>query len=1782
MENLSKRLAALSPQKRALLVRALEAKGVEFGSFPLSYGQQRLWFLDQLEPGTSAYTIYASFRLVGQLNTSVLERSLNQIVQRHAALRTTFPTIDGQPIQVIVPSLKLDLPCTDLRHLPPDEREAEVKRLVLELTQEPFDLADGPLIRANLFRLDAAEHGMLLTMHHIVSDLWSMGVFLREMATFYTALVDDQPPLGPVGTPLPIQYADFAAWQRQWLQGEVLDQQLAYWKQQLADAPPMLDLPLDHPRPEVQSLQGARQAVVFGKALSGEIAELSQREGATLFMTLLAAFNILLSRYTRQDDIVVGLPIANRNRAEIEGLIGYFLNTLALRTRLEGNPTFRELLRQVRATALDAYAHQDLPFEMLVDELNLERDLTRTPLFQVLFVFQNAPMTPLELPGLSVRPLGVETPWSHFDLSLWMSEGRDGLNASIAYNTDLFEASTIARMAEHFRILVEGIVRNPDQRILDLPLLTPDERQQLAAWNQTEVAHPLDRCFHELFEAQVERTPDAPAVVDERQQLTYRQLNQRANRVARLLVDRGVGPDVVVGLLGERGVDLLTMILAVFKAGGAYLPLDPHHPVQRHVQIMAQSRSPLVLVAAAHRAELAAALSGAHGYAPAVAEIEQLLAQEADEINLAARSQPRHLAYVIFTSGSTGTPKGAMIEQRGMLNHLHAKVATLQLTPADCVAQTASQCFDISVWQFLAALLVGGQVRIFPDEVAFDPRRLLERVTQDRVTILETVPSLMRIMLEGIAQATDRPALSALRWLIPTGEALPPELCATWLNLYPTIPLLNAYGPTECSDDVTHYRIDRPLPADTLHVPIGRPIANMRLYVLDARMQPAPVGVPGELYVGGVGVGRGYLNDERRTSESFIPDRFSREPGSTLYRTGDLARYLPDGNIVFLGRLDQQVKIRGYRIELGEIETVLGQHPAVQEVVVVDREDRPGDTALVAYIVPDPDYQSEGDGSASVASERQAQQVSSWQTIYDDAYSQDAPYADPTFNTSSWNSSYTGQPVPEAEMREYVQHTVGHILARQPQRVLEIGCGMGLLLFRLAPHCRAYWGTDISTVALCYIEQQVAARAAAFPPLELRQQEAADFSGIEDGQFDMVVLNSIVQLFPNMDYLVRVIEGAARAVAPGGAIFIGDVRSLPLLEAFHTSVQVDRADAALTKADLRQLVQRGLSRDKDMVIEPAFFLALKQRLPQIGAVQIQLKRGRFHNEFTRYRYDVMLYVGAVEQPPADYIWLDWSMPGLTMQSIRERLVATTPETLAIRNVPNSRIARDLTARSWLNSDDGPETIGELRDTLAAPQGVDPEDLWSLCDELPYTAAITWGGADGTYDVVFRRQATGHAEAAWVTPILPDQTVPVKPWRSYANNPMQALFMQDVVPHLRSLLKERLPEYMVPSAFVPLERLPLTRNGKLDRRALPAPHQRRDEIEGTFVPPRDTLEEQLVRIWESILDVRPIGVHDNFFDIGGHSILAVRLVAQIQQQFGQSLPLTTLFQGATIEHLAQVLREAATPAPWTPLVGIQTRGTRRPFYCVHAGGGSVLAYYKLAKFLGEDQPFYGLQSVGIDGDQEPLTTIEEMATRYIAAIREFQPEGPYLLGGWCTGGRIAYEMARQLEAQGQQIALLALLDSGPLDIAPEGLEQEQDFDLLMTMSRSLQARAATLTNMGPEEKLNRLIEEAQQQGSKIGMDQIRALLKVTRANIIADRSFIAQPYGGRIVLLRAEDHPEEETLDLDWGVLAAGGVELIMVPGDHLSIIEDQEHARVLAEQLGNCLSKLNEELATLA
>jgi amino acid adenylation domain-containing protein len=945
---LQKRMSTLSPEKRALLALRLRQRGEQFNTFPLSFAQERLWVIDRLGPGSSAYNIPIAMRMTGRLDVRALEGALTEVARRHEVLRTTYRTVDGEPMQAISPAAPVAVPVTDLCGLPGEEREARVMLLAEEEARMPFDLSAGPMFRAGLLRLGECDHVLLFTMHHIVSDMWSTNVLVREVAALYEAFVKGEPSPLPA---LPIQYADFAVWQRGRLKGEVLEKQLDYWRRQLAGVPPLLELPTDRPRPAVQTMRGDTHVAALPAGLSSRLRELSNREGVTLFVTMLAAFQILLSRYTGQKDVVVGTPIANRNRAETEGLIGFFVNTLVMRADLSGDPTFRELLARVRDVAYDAYAHQDLPFEKVVQELNPERSQSYAPLFQVSFAMQSQlpGEQQYELRGLTLSMMDTRSGTSKFDLVQKIVETKEGLVSYLHYSTDLFDGATAGRMSEHFRQLLTSITSDPERRVSELEILTEAERRQLLGeWNETRADYPSHLCMQQLFERQARLTPDAVAATCEGRSLTYRELNGRANHLAHLLVERGAGPEVVVGLLAGRGLDLLTAVLAVFKSGAAYLPLDPRSPARRLGQVLTQSAAPLVLATAEHRQLFDEALASIpEERRPEVLPFGHELDGLSDE-DLPACNGPTSLAYVIYTSGSTGTPKGAMVEQRGMVNHLYAKIHDLSLGASDVVAQTASQCFDISVWQMLAALVVGGRVEVLRDAVAHDARRLPAESERAGVTILETVPSLLRAMLE---EAESSGGLTSLRWMIPTGEALPPELCRRWLAAYPHVPLVNAYGPTECSDDVSHHVVREQPSATVSNIPVGRPIRNMRLYVVDENLRVVPVGLAGELCVGGVGVGRGYLGDAVRTAEVFVPDSFGAEPGARLYRTGDLARFLADGNVEFLGRIDHQVKVRGYRIELGEIEFALRQCEEVADAAVLALEDASGGRRLVAYVV---------------------------------------------------------------------------------------------------------------------------------------------------------------------------------------------------------------------------------------------------------------------------------------------------------------------------------------------------------------------------------------------------------------------------------------------------------------------------------------------------------------------------------------------------------------------------------------------------------------------------------------------------------------------------------------------------------------------------------------------------------------------------------------------------------------------------------------------------------------
>jgi amino acid adenylation domain-containing protein len=909
---------------------------------PTSFAQQRFWLLDQLGTQRATYHLSVCLRQCGRLDVAMLEQSLNAIVHRHEVLRTTFPLHEGHLVQRIAPALTVPLPVVDLRPLAEAEQATEAERLATEKVRQPFDLERGPLLRATVLQL-GGESYLLLTLHQIICDAWSLGVLCHELATFYQAFTAGLPIPLPE---LPMKYTEFVVRQRERLQEDVLTDHLVYWKQRLAGAPAALELPTDRPRPPVPTQRGATQFFALSQPLTEALQVLSDEAEVTLEMILVAAFATLLHRYTGQTDLLLGTLASGRTQAEVQQMLGAFVNPVVLRIDLSGNPSFREFLERAHAMICEVSVHAEVPFEYIVKELQPERSPGQNSLFQVLLALES-PLPALPS-GWTATHMEIETGTSQFDLSLILQVRPEGLMGRFEYSSDLFDASSIVRMVGHWQTLLEGIVADPAQRLAELPLLTEVERHQLLVeWNATQADYPADQCIHQLFEAQVQQTPEAVAVVFEHEQLTFHELNQRANQLAHRLQTLGVGPEVRVGLCLERSLELVVGLLGVLKAGGAYVPLDPAYPNER-LAFMAQDAHLSVLLTQQRL------LNDLPTFQAQILCLDRLnwqsgspedkLLRDAGLLNVSSRVRAENLAYVIYTSGSTGTPKGVMISHRALCNHMCWLQDTYPLTPADRVLQKTAFSFDVSVWEFFWPLLTGARLVLARPGEQRDPAYLVELIVSEQISVIYFVASMLSVFL----QAPGLQRCQSLKHVFCGGEALPYSVQQHFFAQLPA-QLHNIYGPTETTIDVTSWTCQPESPRQV--VPIGRPIANTQIYLLDPFLQPVPVGIPGELYIGGANLARGYLNRPELTAERFLPHPFSQEPGARLYRTGDLARYLPDGSLEFLGRLDHQVKLRGFRIELGEIEARLSQHPAVHQAVVVAREDVPGDKRLVAYVV---------------------------------------------------------------------------------------------------------------------------------------------------------------------------------------------------------------------------------------------------------------------------------------------------------------------------------------------------------------------------------------------------------------------------------------------------------------------------------------------------------------------------------------------------------------------------------------------------------------------------------------------------------------------------------------------------------------------------------------------------------------------------------------------------------------------------------------------------------------
>ncbi|MEG4054907.1 MULTISPECIES: amino acid adenylation domain-containing protein [unclassified Microcoleus] len=1381
-------------------------------SIPLSFAQARLWFLDRLEPNSPFYNIPLALRLSGQLNIAALENSINEIIRRHEALRTNFATLESQPVQVIASTLNCQLQVVNLLHLE-SHREIEAQHLANEEANRPFNLEREPLLRGMVLQLGETEYVLLLTMHHIISDGWSLGLFVRELAEIYKAFSTGQALVLPE---LPVQYADFSVWQRRWLTGQVLETQLDYWKQQLKDIPTVLELPTDRPRKGVQSFRGAHQSFAISQELSEALVAYSKRTEVTLFMTLLTAFQTLLYRYTGQDDIAVGTPFANRNRQEIEGLIGFFVNTLVLRTDLGGNPSFEQLLNRVREVALQAYAHQDVPFDQLVEALQPKRDVSYTPLFQVVFALDDASVPSVELPELTVSSYSVEIGTAKFDLTLSMENTADGLVGVWEYNTDLFDETTIARMARHFQTLLEAIATNPKQPISELPLLTETERHQLLVeWNHTWTEYPQNKCIHQLFEEQVEREPDAIALVFEHKQLTYKELNQRANQLAHHLRNLGVGAEVMVGIGVERSLEMVVGILGILKAGGAYVPLDPAYPPER-LTFMLEDTSVSVLLT---QAELVESLPKHQARVVCLDRDWEVIERQIQE-NPSIQGQSDNLAYVMYTSGSTGIPKGVSVIHQGVVR-LVKDTNYANLSAEEVFLQLAPISFDASTLEIWGSLLNGARLVIMPPHTP-SLQELGQAIRGYQITTLWLTAGLFHIMVDE--QLED---LKQVRQLLAGGDVLSVPHVQKVLQELKGCQLINGYGPTENTTFTCCYRITE---ANLIEnsIPIGGPIANTQVYILDAQKQPVPIGIPGELYIGGAGLARGYLNRPDLTADRFILNPFSHEQGDRLYKTGDLARYLSDGNIEFLGRIDQQVKIRGFRIELGEIEAVLSQHPDVRESVVIKRDDASGNQRLVAYIV------------SNLRPER-------------------TPF------NSECLAEFDGNPAVKLRTEDISIGGVG-ILG------VPDNCGPGQtvrLRLRMPGSGEERWLEG--TVAWCRRNQAGIELALGAIEQDLFQKsieyllETQGFWKVLQRTAVGSLRNVLKQKLPNYMMPSNFVFLNALPLTPNGKI---DRKALPEGDTFN--LQLDCVAPQTENED-------AIATDWEQVLHPE----------KVGVDDNLL--------------DIEL--GDIEAILSQH-------PDVRESVVMKREDASGNQRLVAYIVSNLTPERTAFKSECLAEFDGHPAV-ELRTEDISIGGVGLVDVPDTCEagqtvrlrlRMPGFGEERW--LAGKVAWCRGNQAGVELALGAIEQDLFQQSIAYL----LETQGFWKVLQRTAVRSLRNVLKQKLPNYMMPSSFVFLNALPLIANGKVDPLALPVPDALNIELETTYVAPQTDIEQAIATVWQQVLHLEKVGVDDNFFDLGGHSLLMAQAHSKLKEAIDRDVSMMEMFKYPTISSLAKYLSE----------------------------------------------------------------------------------------------------------------------------------------------------------------------------------------------------------------------------------------------------------------------------------
>lgn len=1452
------------------LLEVIRPDALAEGHLPVSFGQERLWFIDRLH-GSIQYHIILTFKIDGLFDLNALISSFNHIVNRHEVLRTVIRQEDGLPYQHI---LEKDTWNPEVLNDHPAAAEEEgLLQLVDELVTRPFILSEEHMLRTHIIRISEREHFLVVNIHHIAADGWSMSILAKELYEGYHAYAAASI---PEFASLPIQYGDYARWQRK--REAILAPKLDYWQRKLSGTA-LLNLPTDFARSAMQSVRGETMKLKISKSLTEQLKQFSIQEDVTLYMTLLAAFKVLLQRYCSQDDICVGGAISGRMQQEMEGLIGFFVNTLALRTDLSGDPDFLEILQRVKKTTLEAYDHQEAPFEKVVKLVMGERDTSRNPLFQVVFVLQNAP----EMPAMKLGEALMERKSSHyrtsqFDLHFSVFETTEGLYADVAYCSDLFRESTIRRLTGHFEQLLKAIVVNPQLKVADIPMMGAEESHQLLHdFSGIEAEYPMEETIVSLFQKQVARTPERIALTFEKQELSYRELDRRSDSLARRLRKEGVAGGSLVPVCTGHAMEMMIGILGVLKAGGVYVPVDPEYPQDRIRFMLEDTAAPLILVLE-HTVSVIAALSTAR----LICLSEDW--EEPENGVLLPACKPEQAAYIIYTSGSTGRPKGVIIPHRNVVRLFMTSVPLYDFNEQDVWTMFHSYCFDFSVWEMYGALFYGGRMVIVPRSMARDTIAFAALLRTEGVTVLNQTPSAFYVLQEYLQ---GNPMPLSLRYVIFGGEALHPSRLKAWNGWYPECRLINMYGITETTVHVTFQEIGEE-EMNSGGSKIGKPIPTLSAYILDARLQPVPIGVPGELFIAGAGVASGYLNREELTRERFIPHPFSDDPEEKIYRTGDLGRWMEDGSIEYLGRIDTQVKIRGYRIEPGEIEHALNRLSQVAENCVVLKASAAHDKKLVCYYVPDQDRLKELEQSLY------EDQVNNWKVLYEDTYGNSEPDTGAEeFNIAGWNDSFTGGAIPAADMQAWLDDIAQVILSQKPKHVLEIGCGTGMIYYQLAPHIRSYAGVDLSEVSVAQIRRHVNQHPGQFPDTHLRSCGAHEVKPDEMEKTDTVIMNSVIQYFPGEDYLTRIIADNIVRLEGSGRIILGDVRDYRLLYAFKSRLSLAKLQERAAVTEFSWLVDQEMMKEEELCFTPDYFYQLPEQFPEISHVEIRWKDGDYVNELSLYRFTVILHIG-LEKAVSERPWSEWD----SLKASADQLFENLPPVIAISGIPNPRLWKERQLLQGLRD----HTAVNVRDLIRSVEQPDEENekvtqLLKTAKEKGYQVNMMPAKDPMQMELLLEL----HPKGDFVMPLYQaDRDFP------FTNIPLFPDITAILQKEIRQELSVVIPDYMVPTDLIALQRIPVTGNGKADRGFLSRLEDQQRKHHAEYQAPSTEREELLANIWMEILGVDRVGVKDNFFELGGDSIRVVKVAARIRKLTGMEVSVADIYRSGTILELAELL------------------------------------------------------------------------------------------------------------------------------------------------------------------------------------------------------------------------------------------------------------------------------------